>query len=100
MEIEDGTEVIESNSIFENEDTTGEVENVNISTQRREMDNENDTVFLWNTLDDSIKNEPTLQAFKHKIKMWSGKECICRSIYIFVFFVYDILHIVLLFFAL
>ena len=27
--------------------------------------------FLWNTLDDSIKNEPTLLAFKNKIKMWS-----------------------------
>ena len=37
--------------------------------------------FLWNTLGDNIKNEPTLQAFKNTIKMWSGKECtsrICR----------------------
>ena len=29
--------------------------------------------FLWNTLNDSIKNEPTLPAFKNKIKNWSGK---------------------------
>ena len=29
--------------------------------------------FLWNTVDDSIKNEPTLLAFKNKIKNWSGK---------------------------
>ena len=34
--------------------------------------------FLWNTPDDSIKNELTLQAFKNKFKMWSGKECTCR----------------------
>ena len=37
--------------------------------------------FLWNTLDDSIKNEPTLLAFKNKINMWPGKEYtrrICR----------------------
>ena len=34
--------------------------------------------FLWNTLDDSIKNEQTLLAFKKKIKNWSGKECTCR----------------------
>ena len=48
IEVEDGTEKIESGSIFENEDTTGEVENVNISTQQRDMDNENDTVRLLN----------------------------------------------------
>ena len=28
--------------------------------------------FLWNTLDDSIKKQPTLLAFKNK-KTWSGK---------------------------
>ena len=34
--------------------------------------------FLWNALDDSIKNENTPLAFKMKIKNWSGKECTCR----------------------
>ena len=35
-------------------------------------------IFLWNTLDDRSKNEPTLLAFKNKIKMHSGKEYTCR----------------------
>ena len=34
--------------------------------------------FLWNTLDESIKNEETFLAFKKKTKTWSGKECTCR----------------------
>ena len=36
---------------------------------------------LWNTLDDSVKNEPTLSAFKKRIKDWAGDSCtykICR----------------------
>ena len=34
--------------------------------------------FLWNTVDGSIRNEPTLLAFKNKIENWSGKQCTCR----------------------
>ena len=37
--------------------------------------------FLWNTLDDTIKNQPTLAAFKKRIKDWAGDKCtwkICR----------------------
>ena len=33
--------------------------------------------FLWSTLDDSMKNEPIVLAFKNKIKSWSGKEYTC-----------------------
>jgi len=28
--------------------------------------------FLWNTLDDNIKQEPTLAQFRHKIVSWAG----------------------------
>ena len=48
IEIEDCTEVIESDSFVENEDTTGDVDNVYVSMQQREMDNGNDTVRLLN----------------------------------------------------
>ena len=34
--------------------------------------------FLWNTLDDSVKQEPTLARFKNKIKNWAGELCTCR----------------------
>ena len=34
--------------------------------------------FLWNTLDDSIKYEPTLARFKNKIKSWAGEQYTCR----------------------
>ena len=34
--------------------------------------------FLWNTLDDSIKQEPTLVRFKNKIRNWAGEHCTCR----------------------
>ena len=34
--------------------------------------------FLWNTLDDTIKNQPTLTAFKKRIKDWAGDKCTCR----------------------
>ena len=30
---------------------------------------------LWNTLDDSVKNEPTLLGFKKRIKDWVGDKC-------------------------
>ena len=33
---------------------------------------------LWNTLDDSVKNEPTLAAFKKRIKEWAGNKCTCK----------------------
>ena len=33
---------------------------------------------LWNTLDDSVKNEPTLSAFKRRIKDWAGDNCTCK----------------------
>ena len=33
---------------------------------------------LWNTLDDSAKNEPTLSAFKKRIKNWAGHKCTCK----------------------
>ena len=33
---------------------------------------------LWNTLDDSVKNEPTLLAFKKRIKDWAGDKCTCK----------------------
>ena len=33
---------------------------------------------LWNTLDDSVKNEPTLAAFKKRIKDWAGNKCTCK----------------------
>ena len=36
---------------------------------------------LWDTLDDTIKNQPTLAAFKKRIKNWAGNKCtfkICR----------------------
>ena len=36
---------------------------------------------LWYTLDDSVKNEPTLSAFKKRIKDWAGDKRtseICR----------------------
>ena len=34
--------------------------------------------FLWNTLDDTIKNQPTLTAFKKRIKDWAGDKCTCK----------------------
>ena len=34
--------------------------------------------FLWNTLDDTIKNQPTLAAFKKRIKDWAGDKCTCK----------------------
>ena len=34
--------------------------------------------FLWNTLDDNIKQELTLACFKNKIKRWAGDQCTCR----------------------
>ena len=34
--------------------------------------------FLWNTLDDSIKQGPTLARFKNKIKSSAGDKCTCR----------------------
>ena len=33
---------------------------------------------LWNALDDSVKNEPTLSAFKKRIKNWPGDKCTCK----------------------
>ena len=33
---------------------------------------------LWNALDDSVKNEPTLSAFKKRIKNWAGDKCTCK----------------------
>ena len=32
----------------------------------------------WNTLDDSVKNEPTLSDFKKRIKDWAGDKCTCK----------------------
>ena len=34
--------------------------------------------FLWNTLDDTVKNQPTLAAFKKRIKDWAGDKCTCK----------------------
>ena len=34
--------------------------------------------FLWNTLDDTIINQPTLAAFKGKMKDWAGDKCTCK----------------------
>ena len=34
--------------------------------------------FLWNTLDDNVKQEPTLARFKNKIRNWAGEACTCR----------------------
>ena len=34
--------------------------------------------FLWNTLDDNVKQEPTLARFKNKIRNWAGEHCTCR----------------------
>ena len=34
--------------------------------------------FLWNTLDDNIKQEPTLTRFEYKIKSWAGDQCTCN----------------------
>ena len=39
--------------------------------------------FLWNTLDDNVKQDPTLARFKNKIRNWAGEPCtciICRNI--------------------
>ena len=33
---------------------------------------------LWNTLNDRIKQSPTLEAFKNQIKSWTGEKCTCR----------------------
>ena len=33
---------------------------------------------LWNTLDDSVKNEPTLSEFKTKIKNLAWDKCTCK----------------------
>ena len=34
--------------------------------------------FLWNTLDDSIKQVPTLSRFKKRIKDWTADRCTCK----------------------
>ena len=34
--------------------------------------------FLWNSLDDSMKQEPTLARFENKIKRGAGDKCTCR----------------------
>ena len=34
--------------------------------------------FLWNTLDDSIKQKSTLSAFKKRIRDWAGDKCTCK----------------------
>ena len=34
--------------------------------------------YLWNTLDDNVKQEPTLACFKTKIRNWTGEHCTCR----------------------
>ena len=34
--------------------------------------------FLWNTLDDAIKNQPTLTAVKKRMKVWAGDKCTCK----------------------
>ena len=34
--------------------------------------------FLWNTLDDSIKQVPTLSHFKKRIKDWTADRCTCK----------------------
>ena len=34
--------------------------------------------FLWNTLDDSIKQVPTLPCFKKRIKDWTADRCTCK----------------------
>ena len=34
--------------------------------------------FLWNTLDDSIKQVPTLSCFKKRIKDWTADRCTCK----------------------
>ena len=34
--------------------------------------------FLWNTLDDSIKQEPSLAHFKNKMKHYTREQCTCR----------------------
>ena len=39
--------------------------------------------FRWNTLDDAIKNQPTLTAFKKRIKDWAGDSFLCIK-YIFL----------------
>ena len=55
--------------------------------------------FLWNTHDDSVKNEPTLLAFKNKMQNWSGKEWSCRICRELVTLGCDILYIVIWFFC-
>ena len=34
--------------------------------------------FLWNTLEDIMKNEKTVTAFKRRIKEWAGEKCTCK----------------------
>ena len=34
--------------------------------------------FLWNTLDDSIKQVPTLSRFKKRMKDWTADRCTCK----------------------
>ena len=34
--------------------------------------------FLWNTLNDSIKQVPTLSRFKKRIKDWTADRCTCK----------------------
>ena len=34
--------------------------------------------FLWNTLDDSIKEEPTLACFQKGISKWTGDRSTCK----------------------
>ena len=57
--------------------------------------------FLWNTLDDSTKNEPTLLAFKIRLRCGQEKNAHAGSAadFLLCLFVYDILYIVLLFFG-
>ena len=35
-------------------------------------------IFLWNTLEDSIKREKTLACFQKRIGKWSGARCTCK----------------------
>ena len=42
----------------------------------------------WNTFDDFVKNEPTLSAFKKRIKDWAGDKCTCKYAANFLYNVY------------
>ena len=44
--------------------------------------------FLWNTLDDTIKNQPTLTAVRKRIKDWACDKCTCKICHYLFFLLY------------